>query len=133
MTLKCNKPRCECCKHIYVSDHCIFKKVGYRFQLKSEMSCDSADLIYVLICEGCGEECIGETGDGETKLRDRVRVYRQHIKEEKYEMLEVERHIRECGAGRFKIFPFLQLNARNTTLRREFEKKFQLKFKTTLN
>ena len=97
------------------------------------MTCDSADLIYVLICEGCGEECIGETGDGETKLRDRVRVYRQHIKEKKYQMLKVEEHLRECSGGRFKIFPFLQLNAGNTTLRREFEKKFQQKFKTTLN
>ena len=97
------------------------------------MSCDSSDLEYVVICEGCGEEYIGETGDGETVLRDRCRVYRQHIRHKKYQKLSVEEHIRECGAGNFKIFPFLQLRAGDTNLRRAFEKKFQEKFKTKLN
>ena len=35
------------------------------------MCCNSCNLIYVLICSGCNEEYIDETGDGETKLRDR--------------------------------------------------------------
>ena len=89
------------------------------------MSCDSSDLEYVVICEGCGEEYIGETGDGETVLRDRCRVYRQHIRHKKYQQLSVEEHIR--------IFPFLQLRAGDTNLRRAFEKRFQDKFKTKLN
>ena len=44
------------------------------------MSCNSFNVIYVLICSGCLEEYIGETGVGKTRLRDGVRVYRKHIK-----------------------------------------------------
>ena len=97
------------------------------------MSCDSSDVQYVVICDGCGEEYIGETGEGETVLRDRVRVYCQHIRQEEYQMLNVEEHIRKCGKGKFKIFPFLQMRTGDTNLRRAIEKKFQLKFMASLN
>ena len=128
----CKKPRCECCKHILISDHYTFKS-GYRFELKRTMTCDSADVIYVLICQGCMEEYIGETGEGNTKIRDLCRVYRQHIKDKQYQMLKVEEHVRNCGKGNFKIFPFLQLNSRDTSLRKALEDKFIKKFKPKLN
>ena len=130
---KCGDLRCGCCKHLILSDHFIFKNTGYRFNLKSSMSCDSSNLIYVVQCAGCLEEYIGETGEGETKLRDRVRVYRQHINDPIYQMLKVEGHIRICGKGKFTIFPFLQMRSQDTQLRRAFESKFQKQFKTKLN
>ena len=133
MVSRCGKPRCECCDHILVGDQYTFKNVNYRFEIKTPMSCDSYDVEYVVICDGCGEEYIGETGEGQTVVRDRVRVYRQHIRDKKYQKLSVEEHIRECGGGKFKIFPFLQLRTGDTNLRRAFEKKFQQKFKTKLN
>ena len=107
-----------------------------RFQLKSSMSCNSCNLIYVL--SGCNEEYIGETGDGETEPRetepreteprDRVRVYHQHIKDPKYQMLKGEEYIRVCGKDQFKIFPFLQMKGKDS-----FEKKLQRQFKCSLN
>ena len=97
------------------------------------MSCESSNVIYVVTCPSCGEEYIGETGIGKTKLRDRVRVYRQHIKDSSTAMLKVEGHLRTCGKGEFKIFPFFQLKTENTDLRRAYETKFQKKFKTKLN
>ena len=130
---KCGDARCQCCNHLRLSDHYVFKRTGFHFQLKSSMSCDSSNLIYVLICDGCKEEYIGETGEGVTKLRDRVRVYRQHIRDKQYQMLEVERHVRECGKGGFKIFPLLQIKSNDTALRRAFEKKFQVQYKCSLN
>ena len=53
------------------------------------MSCDSSDLIYVIIPSNCMEDYIGETGINETKLRDRVGVYRQHIHQPQYQQLKV--------------------------------------------
>ena len=97
------------------------------------MSCNSSNVIYVIICDNCGEEYIGETGMGTTKLRDRVRVYHQHIKDQRYTCLDVERHLRECANGEFKIFPFLQLNNKDTEFRRSYERYFQQKFQTKLN
>ena len=79
------------------------------------------------------EEYIGETGEGNTKIRDRCRVYRQHIKGKQYQMLKVEEHVRNCGKGNFKIFPFLQLNLRDTSHRKALEDKFIKKFKPKLN
>ena len=129
---KCQDSRCHCCQHLYLGLSYTFK-TGKKFILKNKMTCDSRNLIYVVICSSCQEEYIGETGIGDTKLRDRVRIYRQHIRQPEYEKLKVEKHLRTCGKGNFAIFPFLQLRSNDTDLRREYEDYFIKKFKTKLN
>ena len=84
-------------------------------------------LIYVIICDTCKEEYIGETGEGKTKLRDRVRVYRQHIWQPQYQQLKVEGHLRVCRNGRVRIFPLLQMCSQDTNLRRSYETRFKTK------
>ena len=59
------------------------------------------------ICPTCKEVYIGETRIGDSKLRDRVRIYRQHIQQPELKKLKVEKHLRTCGKGNFTIFPFL--------------------------
>lgn len=81
----------------------------------------------------CGEKYIGETGLKKTKLWDRVRVFRQHIRNKRYQVLKVEKHLRTCGGGEFKIFPFLQIRSNNTDLRKAYEANFMKKFKVKLN
>ena len=93
------------------------------------MSCDSSNLINVIICPTCGEEYIGETGLNNTKLRDRVRVYR----DPRYQVLKVEDHLRTCGGGKFKIFPLLQIRSNDTDLGRVYEANFIKNFKVKLN
>ena len=73
------------------------------------MSCNSFNVIYVLICSSWLEEYIREMDIGKTRLRDMVRVYRKHIKQPEHQKLKVEEHIQICGRGSFKIFPFLQM------------------------
>ena len=97
------------------------------------MSCNSFNVIYVLICSGFLEEYIGETGVGKTRLRDRVIQYRQHIKQPEHQKLKVEEHIRICGRGSFKIFAFFQMRSNDTNLRRAYEAKFQREYKTKLS
>ena len=97
------------------------------------MTCDSANLIYVVICSGCNGEYIGETGINKQKLRDRVRVYRQHICQPEYQQLKVEGHLRNCSNGEFTIFPFLQMRSWEMDLRRSHEVMFQEKYRTKLN
>ena len=48
------------------------------------------NVIYVVICLGCLEEYIGEMGKDKTRLRDRVRVYRQHTKQPEHQQLKFE-------------------------------------------
>ena len=73
------------------------------------MSRNSFNVTYVLICLGCLEECIEKPGLGKTRLKDRVRVYRQHIKQPQHQKLKVEEHIRICRKDSFKIIPSLQM------------------------
>ena len=129
----CDDKRCDCCQALYINDRYTFKNTNKTFVVKSRFSCDSSNLLYVIFCPSCGEEYIGETGIGKTKLRDRVRVYRQHIKQPEYQQLKVEEHLRTCGKGAFKIFPLLQMRSNDTDLRRSYEKRFQMSFKPKLN
>ena len=78
-TINCSDKRCESCKYLLINDHNAFKSVQITFKLKNLFTCDSFNLIYVIICDTCKEEYIGKTGEGKTKPRDRVRVYRQPI------------------------------------------------------
>ena len=64
--------RCECFNYLLINDHYTFKNVQITFTLKNHFTCDSFNLIYVAICDTCKEEYIGETGEGKTKLWDRV-------------------------------------------------------------
>ena len=121
--------RCECCNYLLANDHYTFK---ITFKLKNRFTCNSFNLIYV-ICDTCKEEYIGETEEGKTKLRDRVRVYHQNICQPHYQLSKVEGHLRVFGNGKFRTFPLLQIRSQDTNLRRSYETRFQQKFKTQLN
>ena len=62
-----------------------------------------------------------------------MRVYRQHIEHPEYQQSYVEEHLRLCGKGNFKVFPFLQVRCDNTDFRKTYEKAFIAKFDPLLN
>ena len=88
------------------------------------MTFESSHLIYVVICSTCNEEYIGETGEGKTRVCERVQVYQQHIHQPQYQQLQCEEHFHICGKGEFKIFPFFKLHLQNQYLREQYEKYF---------
>ena len=97
------------------------------------MTYDRRDLIYVVICPPWKEKYTGETGNGDSKPRDRVGIYRLHIRQPEHEKLKAEKHLRTCGKRNFTIFPFLQLRSDEPDLRREYEDYFIKKYKNKLN
>ena len=101
--------------------------------MKTYFSCDIYNLLYIIICPTCGEEYTSKTGNGKTKLRGRVRVYRQHIRQSKYQKLKVEEHLRMCGKVTFKIFPLLHMGSSETDLRKSYEINFMKKCEKKLN
>ena len=90
--------------------------------MQAHFSRGNSNLFYFIICPLCGEKHTSETGVGKTKLRDCVR---QHIKQRKYQKLNVEEHFRTCGT--FKIFPLLQM--RSSEKGKRFHEKIQNKIK----
>ena len=131
MVRKCGVFQCKCCNYLLLLNSYLFKQVGYKFSLK--MSCDSLNVIYVVICSGCGEEYIEESDIRKQKLRFRVRIYRQHIRQPEYQQLKVKGHLRQYGNVKFRILTFLQLRTNDKDLRRSFEKGFKDRFQTKLN
>ena len=77
---------------------------------KNSFNCESSNLIYVVICQGSKEEHIGETG---CLMKERINIYRKHIRQPQYQQLVVEEHLRTCGNGKFHMFPFFKIIQEN--------------------
>ena len=126
---KCGK-NCVCCSYIKEAKEHRFKNSDTSFKIKSPFNCESSNLLYVINCGGCDEEYIGQTG---RLLKERLVLYRQHISSPQYQTSYCEQHLRNCGKGKFTIFPFFQLKNDNRINRENHESKFIHKFKPTLN
>ena len=66
-------------------------------------------------------------------LKERLNTYRQHIRQSELQQIDVEGHIRTCGAGNFKIMPFFAIQKDSKILRESYETYFIDKFKPALN
>ena len=77
------------CPHIEeTSQICLNSNETEKFKIKEVMDCDSRNLIYCIVCMGCGEKYIGQAGD---VIRNRVRVHKQQILHEDKRMFKTER------------------------------------------
>ena len=91
------------------------------------MTCQTANLIYIIFCRGCGKSYIGETGE---QLNKRACGHRTQVFNSSYRTLEVCHHIAECGGSDregpppFSIAPFLKMPANCTRIEREGKEKF---------
>ena len=105
-TTKCDRSS-FCCDYIIEVELFKFKNWHQPFALKSNFNYETPNLIYVIVViySGCNKEYIGKTGG---QLKERLSIYRQHIRQPEYEKIEVERHLRRCAKGIFKIFPFIK-------------------------
>ena len=74
---KCGSPKCGICYNIIEGYKFQFKN-GPLFEVKTNMDCSSKNFLYVIKCERCGEDYIGETGN---ELRKRMTVHRQQIRD----------------------------------------------------
>ena len=98
-----------------------FKLVKKTFLLKNSYNCESSNLIYIFICQGCKEEYIGEKGCLVKKWKN---IYRQHIRQPQCQQLTVKEHLRTCGDGKFHIFPFSKIIQENESLKKSYEDYF---------
>ena len=91
-----------CSDYIIAAELFKFKNWHQLFVLKYNFNCKTPNVIYVIICSSCNKEYIGQTRG---QLKERLSIYRQHIRQPEYEKIEVKRHLRTCAKGIFKIFP----------------------------
>ena len=76
--------------------------------------CSSKTLLYVIKCEGCGKDYIGETGN---ELRKRMTVHRQQIRDPTINMIPLSAHLRTCTKDKENYFTFfLSINLQTKQL-----------------
>lgn len=129
---KCGRPNCGTCEYIVEGNTFKFKN-EMKFIIKYDMDCSITNVIYVITCNGCNENYIGQTNN----LRKRVTVHRQHIRQREYAMIPLSGHIRSCAQDKkplFYIFPFYKFFHEPTESERIIkEKRFIDIFKPKLN
>ena len=127
---KCLK-NCLLCREYLVEGNSLKLKNGFVLSTNGSFTCSSRNVVYIAICDGCGEFYIGETGD---KLSNRFAVHRQQGKiEADNGGLHADQHFRVCGNNKYSVFPFYRPRFEDVTLRREHEEKWIRKLKPVLN
>jgi len=127
---KCNEPRCALCK--YIIEGSSLKIKNKVFHIRENMNCTVKNVIYVLICNGCSEFYIGQTGD---KLRNRRTVHDQQIRDPSTRQLPLSAHIEICSTKdpKYLIFPFYKCHSDNVSARLSKERYFINIFNPKLN
>ena len=100
----CGSPACKLCTEIMETDSVLFSNSGCYFRINEQMDCNVRNVIYALFCGGCFKSYIGET----VCLRDRTNSHRSNSTHEDRAVMEVSRHIYECGKG-FTICPIMKV------------------------
>ena len=113
---KCQSPKCGTCDILMEGSQFSFLN-GKMILIQRDMKCDSKYVIYVIKCNNCNLEYIGET----ECLRNRVRVHKQQILDANLCFLNVSKHIRSCAKNvnpMFKIMPIFKFADNNRLKRR---------------
>ena len=132
-TAKCGDKRCKCCENIIETSSFLFSDINLEFQIKTDMNCNSKNLIYVLFCNGCNQRYVGQSGD---ELRSRCRVHRQHISNPNEAPLFVSKHINQCAHSivpSFQILPIYKMKTEDKDQRIRMEHHFINKLCPSLN
>ena len=106
------------------------KDSHYKWEYRRSFTCNSRNVIYILVCKRCWKFYIGETKN----LKPRTRKHISDIKHPKNSYCRtLAEHLRKCSprAPQFRIFPIFYVEDR---ARRKFiEKRLILRFQPPLN
>ena len=126
----CGRTNCGLCMYLIEGEQ-FTTKSGHTLTVKFDMSCNVKNVVYIIICNGCHEEYVGETND----LRKRITVHRQHIRDPRVRILRVSSHIDQCTTTepKFRVFPAFKMKTDCTASRRLKEKQLIQLLKPKLN
>ena len=97
--------------------------------LKISFNCERENFIYVVVSQGYNAEFIWETS---SLGKERIKIYRQHIRQLQYQQLAVEEHFCTSGDGKFHMFTFFKILQENKSLRQCCEYYFIDRFLTKM-
>ena len=104
---------CEFCKNLRTGKS-ITLKTGVVVRANARIECKSRNVIYIIVCGGCLEFYVGETGD---IISIRFTVHRQHMKLNYVDApVKADPHFRCCGHGKYESMKFFLSLDRNTIM-----------------
>lgn len=122
----CQKPRCKVCPHMSTTTTARASSSKYIFKINAHLNCDSPNVVYMLHCDICGMQYIGQT---ETAFRKRFNNHRSHAKT--LPKLPLSRHLSLPGHSFDQIKVTLLETGFHTKREREQRESYLIyKFKT---
>lgn len=122
----CGKARCKVCPHMVTTRESKASFSDFKFNITQNLNCDSSNVIYMLHCNVCGQEYIGQT---DTPFRLRFNNHRYHATS--LPKLPLSRHLRLPNHSFENIsVTLLQSGFQNTRAREQREAYFIFKFRT---
>ena len=127
---KCNRGNCELCINIIEGEKLTLTN-GKTITPNTNLTCSSQNLVYCILCPTCKGTYIGEC----KQLNKRMNLHRSHSNPMKTTdpPLPVNRHLKKCSNGNFRVFPFYKVKENHEVARKEWELHFQKIIKPTLH
>ena len=125
---KCGHLNCKTCREILEVNEVHFRNSGKTYTIKVDMNCTVRNVIYVLFCKKCGRSYIGET----VNFRARMNAHRNNSSSEDAAVMEVSRHVFDCGLG-FWSCPLFKMREESKIARLVREDYLMRLFKPDLN
>ncbi len=114
----CDQPRCLTCRlHSCRTAHFPSTKNNKDFNIRDNIYCSSSNLIYVITCQKCKLQYVGETG---RSLRDRLTDHRSAIKNKQKTPIGIHFNLPQHSLSDLRILPIelIKNNNNATAVRR---------------
>ena len=89
---KCNVKNFGKCPLIVATNEILLHNKTFPFKVKSNTDCNATNIIYLINCNGCHKEYIGQASN----LRAMVRIHKQQIFNPNLRTHYVSKHIAHC-------------------------------------
>lgn len=128
---RCTNTRCKACNHMIESKNFISSHNHRRFTLENGFTCKSSNIIYLITCQKCNKQYVGETG---RSLADRITDHLSCIRLKKVTPIGLHFNLQDHSSTHLKIQPIEQINRSDdqaTNVRRHREQLWQRLLQTT--
>src|SRR5271165_4727247 len=124
---KCVNIRCFTCNSFAETSHFCSTMSNTTFPLLSAMNCNVSNVVYLITCNICSIQYVGETG---MRLRDRLNVHRSCVTTSKLTPIGIHFNANNHSFKNLRIIPIEQLTIKNNNFRKSRELYWQLKLNT---
>ena len=127
----CHDKRCLLCQYSSSTETFQSSVTGETFKIFGQLSCKSANVIYLITCSVCQQQYVGETKNA---LNIRINLHRNHIKtKDQYQATAIHFNTKDHDWTNMQVVTIDQNNSWNEAQRKSKERWWIEKLKPNLN